>query len=61
MRLELALSKVAVRWTVKVDLWISKNRPIVDIKRSVRRWGASQVLLRTAISEMWGSKGCGMW
>ena len=50
MRLELALSKVAVRWTVKVDLWISKNRPIVDIKTSVRRWGASQVLLRTAIS-----------
>ena len=52
MRLELALFKVAVHWTVKIDLWISKNRPIVDIKRSIRRWGTSQVLLPTAISGM---------
>ena len=35
MRLELALSKVAFNWTVKVDLWISKKRPIVDIRRRV--------------------------
>ncbi len=56
VRLELALSNVAVHWTVKVDLWISKNLPIVDIRSSRRRWSTSLVLWRTTISGMWGSK-----
>ena len=38
VRLKLALSNVAIHWTVKVDFWISRNRPIVDI-RSSRRGG----------------------
>ncbi len=32
--LKLALSNVTVHWTFKVDLWISRNRPIVDIRSS---------------------------
>jgi hypothetical protein len=51
--LELALSNVAVHWTVKVDMRIFKNHPIVDIRSSRRRWSTSQVLWRTAISGMW--------
>ncbi len=54
--LKLAPSNVAVYWTVKFDLWISKNRLIVDIRSSRRRWSRLQVLWQTAISGMWGSK-----
>ncbi len=42
--LNLALSNVAVHWTVKIDLCISKNCPIVDIRRSRKGGGVHRML-----------------